>query len=163
MTIATSRPGLTLRRIDGSDAAELLRLVRKNRAHLTAFGDYGDLAKANLTGIQAMLETDLASKYPFAVVHDGMIIGRVDLIPVDPPNYAIGYWLAEAATGQGYAAASVNALIEYARIHLGASDIYAGVTHGNVKSATLLERAGFRRAADFDTYARFHLHLIAPE
>lgn len=42
---------------------------------------------------------------------------------------------------------------------LAATDIYAGVTHGNDKSAALLERVGFRFPQRFEDYTRYHLHL----
>ncbi len=62
------------------------------------------------------------------------LIGRVDLVPVDPPSYVIGYWLGEESTGRGYATAACRAVIDYAQQFLLASDIFAGVTHGNKRS-----------------------------
>jgi RimJ/RimL family protein N-acetyltransferase len=81
------------------------------------------------------------------------------LVPVDPPRYGCGFWLAEPATGQGVASAAVGALVEYAARELAASDVFAGVTHGNSRSVAVLERSGFRRSDHFDTYDRFHRRL----
>ncbi|HLU57581.1 MAG TPA: hypothetical protein VKZ81_19165 [Pseudonocardia sp.] len=40
---------------------------------------------------------------------------------------------------------------------LGATDVYAGVGHGNVRSAALLARLGLTPVARFESYTRFHL------
>jgi ribosomal-protein-serine acetyltransferase len=85
----------------------------------------------------------------------GSLIGRADLVPVDPPRYGLGYWLGEEATGHGYATAAVRALLDHAR-SLGATDVLAGVTHGNDRSVALLRRLGFARVAEFDAYDRYH-------
>ncbi|UXN74750.1 GNAT family N-acetyltransferase [Devosia sp. A8/3-2] len=107
------------------------------------------------------LEAELAigdhSNLRFGLLLKGELIGRIDLVPVDPPKYGLGYWLAEKATGKGYATAALQALIGFARSDLNATDIYAGVTRGNLRSEALLERAGFLPVADFDSYRRFHL------
>jgi len=76
-------------------------------------------------------------------------------VPVDPPRYGLGYWLAEDATGHGYATAAVRALLDHART-LQATDVLAGVTHGNDRSVALLRRLGFARVAEFDSYDRYH-------
>lgn len=51
------------------------------------------------------------------------------------------------------------ALLDHARDGLGATDVFAGVTHGNTPSVALLRRLGFDVAADLDGYTRFHLSL----
>lgn len=41
-----------------------------------------------------------------------------------------------------------------ARVVLSATDVYAGVTHGNIASVNLLQRLGFTPVAQFDTHTR---------
>lgn len=37
--------------------------------------------------------------------------------------------------------------------------MYAGVSHGNTASERVLERNGFERVSQFDTYDRFHRRM----
>ena len=156
--LATSIPGLALRKAAADDAAALFALVQQNRIHLTALGDYAELVAMSPTDIEADLSA--GKTLAFCIMHEQAIVGRADLIAVDPPRYGIGYWLAPAATGRGFATAAVRTLADHARSELGASDLYAGVTHGNIRSVAVLERAGFRHVTDFERYARFHLALV---
>lgn len=157
--IDTVIPNLVLRALCASDAPALHRLVEDNAAHLTAHGDYGDLVAATLDDMVHALAGQANEPLCFGLLANDQLVGRLDLVPVDPPRYSIGYWLAEDATGKGYATAAILATCAYARDDLGASDIFAGVTHANHKSAAALERAGFRKVETFERYARFHLSL----
>ena len=47
-------------------------------------------------------------------------------VPVDPPRFGLGYWLAVDVTGCGVATAAVWALLEHAPAGLGATDVFAG-------------------------------------
>lgn len=51
---------------------------------------------------------------------------RIDLVPVDPPKYGIGYWLGETHTGRGLATAACQEVLELARDQLAATDLFAG-------------------------------------
>lgn len=46
---------------------------------------------------------------------------------------------------------------EHAAQALGATDIFAGATHANDRSAALLERLGFEPVAEFENHTRFRL------
>jgi ribosomal-protein-serine acetyltransferase len=81
------------------------------------------------------------------------------VLPVDPPQYGFSYWVDHDATGNGYTTAACAGVLDYARSQLGASDVYAGVVHGNDASVALLRRLGFAVSAEFDEYTRFHLRL----
>lgn len=154
-TLHTDIPHLVLRDLTSADAAALYALLRRNRDHLTAHGDYREQVDASLPTLAAELADN--AKQRFGIFLEGELIGRTDLIPVDPPRYSMGYWLARSATGKGYATAAVIALTRYAFAERGATDIYAGVTHGNGTSERLLYRLGFVPAATFQTYTRFRL------
>jgi RimJ/RimL family protein N-acetyltransferase len=95
----------------------------------------------------------------FAVMLNGELVGRVDLNPVDPPKYAIGYWIDEPHNGRGVGSAAVGLAIEHARSTSSATDLYAGVVSDNRASITVLERNGFTRVAELDTHIRYHLPL----
>lgn len=156
--IVTAIPGLLLRPLGSTDAPDLSRAIAENRAHLTAFGDYAELTSMSLDQLAAELSTT-DNKQRFGIFDGGQLIGRADLIAIEPPNYGIGYWLAAHATGKGYATAAVAALTNHARHIPGAATLYAGVTHGNSKSMAVLERVGFQRAATFEHHTRYQLTL----
>jgi RimJ/RimL family protein N-acetyltransferase len=155
----TALPGLVLRELGTAYAEAFYALVQNNRAHLTAFGDFERETAAPLGKWIAEFATRPVEGRRFGIFLQERLIGRVDLVAVDPPKYSVGYWLAKEAVGRGYATAAIAALAALARDELGASDIYAGVTHGNIRSESLLERLGFVRVARFERYTRFHLPL----
>lgn len=137
----------------------LYNLVQENHAHLTAHGDYADLVATSLEQLTMELRRPASENLRFGIFLRQQLIGRMDLTPVAPPRYGLGYWLAQNATGKGYATAALQALLGYARIKLEASDIFAGVTHGNSRSSAVLERVGFAPMERFETYTRFHKAL----
>lgn len=154
--LPTDLPGLTLRHLNADDAPAYHALLTANRAHLTQHGDYQEETAKDLAAVTADLTRPGDLRY--GVWHDDTLIGRADLVAVAPPRYSLGYFLAETATGRGYATAACRAIIDLA-VRLGATDVYAGVTHGNKASAAVLERAGLHQVAEFDTYVRYHRAL----
>lgn len=155
MVLTTSRPGLALRQLTPADALILFDVLQSNRIHLTAHGDYTEQVAASVEAIAAELSTSDQSTR-FGVFHDATLIGRIDVVAVDPPRYSLGYWLSASHTGQGLATAAVRAAIEYAFNQCAATDIFAGVTHGNERSVALMRRLGFDAIEQFETYTRFH-------
>ncbi|MFF5506192.1 GNAT family N-acetyltransferase [Streptomyces roseolus] len=159
--LATRVPGLTLCVLTAGRADEYFALIDRNRAHLTQHGDYEALAASDYETAHAELLQDPSPSLRCGVLLHGALVGRVDLVAVDPPKYSLGYWLDHAATGQGYATAACRALIEYGATVWGATDVFAGVTHGNAKSGAVLTRLGFEVAEVFETYTRYHRALAA--
>lgn len=153
MMIGTEKPELHLRGLGQADAENLHRLIQENHAHLTAHGDYAKLAATSLDDLRA--ELAVPNSLRFGLFVNDSLVGCMDLIAVDPPRYGLGYWLARNATGRGYATTALNALLSYAAQSLGATEVFAGVTHGNAASEAVLRRAGFAEVARFDTYTRF--------
>lgn len=155
--IATERPELRLQWLDEGHAGSLHKLLQENRSHLTEHGDFREQVSMSLDALRTYLRA--ANGLRFGMFARSELVGQIDLVPVEPPRYGLGYWLAKDATGRGYATAAVKAVVAYAATELGASDIYAGVTHGNVRSEALLRRAGFVTVDRFSTYTRFHRSL----
>lgn len=155
--LACPDPALVLSDLTAADSEDYYELVQRSRAHLTAYGDYADVVVASLAAVREELSRLPTGRHRLAVRYDGRLAGRIDLIAVDPPRYSIGYWLGVDAVGRGLATQACGRLIEYAGTELGATEIYAGVTHGNERSVALLTRLGFDRAERFDGYTRFRL------
>lgn len=158
--LATALETVRLRELVADDAGEYHALVRASRTHLTAHGDYGEEVAASLDDVLGGFSQAPALPTRFGVLDEGRLVGRVDLVPVDPPRFGLGYWLAPHATGKGYATVSVAALLDHAAGALGATDVFAGVTHGNASSEAVLRRLGFEQVAAFDTYVRWHRSLV---
>jgi RimJ/RimL family protein N-acetyltransferase len=88
------------------------------------------------------------------------LIGRVDFGPVAPPHYSIEYWIDAAQTGRGYVTIACRAVLRHAADVLNATAVFGGVTHGNAKSVAVLERLGFARVAESDSYTRFRVDFF---
>lgn len=155
--LTTPVVGLVLQELTVAYARTYYSVLDRNRAHLSRHGDYQDEANAT----EAWVAEHLTHPAPdrFGIWLDEHLVGRVDLVHAAPPRYGLGYWLSKEATGHGYATTACATLIDYAQSQRGATDIFAGVTHGNHRSVALLQRLGFQPIADFDTYTRFHRRL----
>lgn len=149
-------PPFELRELTIDDADAYYGVLDRNRAHLTQHGDYAAEGAATPESVRDHLESTWAPSLRFGIWLGDDLIGRVDLIAVNPPRYSIGYWIGAGHTGEGFVTEACRQLIDRART-LGATEIYAGVTHGNDKSVAVLDRLRFGRVADFETYSRFRL------
>lgn len=157
--IPTQTPGLVLRELTLDDADAYYALLDRNRKHLSRLGDYRAESAATPAWVRDHLGEDPGLSLRYGIRLNGALIGRIDLIAVSPPRYGTGYWLCASQVGAGHATAAGAALYGYAAQELGATDIFAGVTHGNDKSVALLRRLGFEPVADFADYTRFRLAL----
>lgn len=158
--LSTARSGLVLRELTTTDAKDYYALVDANRRHLTRRGDYAGMATTTFEQVFESLCHPTTDNTRLGVWLEGVLIGRVDLNPINPPNYVLGVWLGEAATGHGYATDACRTAIDFARSRLGATDMWAGITHGNEPSVALFGRLGFERVAELEHHSRFHLALI---
>lgn len=146
---------ISLRRLGVGDAELLHSMLQRNAEHLTQRGDFTDEVALTLDEVRARL-TDAIVR--FAIEDDGRPVGHLALVPVDPPHWTVGYWVAADHVGRGVCTAAVRLALDEARA-LGAIDLYAGVTHGNEPSVAVLRKLGFEVAADLDTYTRFRIDL----
>ena len=80
---------------------------------------------------------------------DGRLIGDIGLHFVDEHQMEIGYTLAPAAWGKGYALEAVSAVIDYLFTVRGKHRITGSVDPDNERSIRLLKNLGFRQEAHF--------------
>ncbi len=160
--IATEILDVRLIELTPDDAGAYYDLISRNRDHLTQYGDYAPMKQATLESITRSLNDPPGAHRRFGIWLRDTLVGRVDVSPRLPGHFVIGYWLGSEYTGKGYATLACKALIQYARDHLGATDIFAGVTKGNAASEAVLGRLGFRPIADKGMYTRFRLRLPRP-
>lgn len=157
LRLRTARPGLVLVGLSEDDADAYYELLDRNREHLSRLGDYQEEKDATPEWVAAHLRLVHDGSLRLGVHLAGRLIGRVDLVAVDPPKYALGYWLDHCHLRQGIATVACSAVIDYARETVAATELFAGVTHGNDASVALLGRLGFRPVVAFERYTRFHL------
>lgn len=89
---------------------------------------------------------------------DGQRIGRVGLFTVRSASAPeplrgrreIGWMLAEAAQGQGYAAEAARAALAHGFSELGLPEIYSQTSDSNGPSTRMMQRLGFARRSDLD-------------
>jgi RimJ/RimL family protein N-acetyltransferase len=154
LTIALHIDGVALRSLAPGDAKAYRALLQRNDDHLGP--NYADDIAASEAEQAARFAGNPDPPLMFGIVADGILIGRIDLVAVDPPRFGLGYWVSKERAHEGIASAAVAAIVDYAHQPLGATDVYAGVSHGNTASERVLDRNGFERIARFDAYDRFH-------
>ena len=70
-------------------------------------------------------------------------IGYVQLVPIGEGNWEIGYHVAKAFTGKGYATEAVEAVLDWALNQSGIRQVEAETEWENRKSQRVLEKCGF--------------------
>ena len=159
LVLATSIADVQLRELTVAQARELFALIQRNRAHLTQYGDYEDLAAASLSEIEQYFLDPPDANIRMGIWRRDELMGRVDLNPVAPEVFVLGYWLGSAYTGNGYMTEACRALIDHARSTLGAREFWAGVRHTNPKSQAVVERLGFSVYENLPERARMRLEM----
>ena len=70
-------------------------------------------------------------------------IGYVQFVPVDDGNWEIGYHVAKAYTGKGYATEAVSAFLPVMAKRAGVAEVYGIRLLENKASGRVLEKCGF--------------------
>ncbi len=81
----------------------------------------------------------------YAVIRrqDGRNIGYVQMVPLPEGKWEIGYHIAKACTGCGYAAEAVKAFLPVMASSLGLKEVYGICLKDNTASRRVLEKCGF--------------------
>lgn len=143
-------PRLLIRRLHESDAPTLV--AYRNDPQVMKFQSWSPAdevqARESIASL-ATLEPGDPSGFQFAIaLQAGNVhIGDLYLRPLewDARQAELGYTLARAYQGQGYAAEAVWALLDYCFTTLSLHRVIAITACENVDSIKLLERLGFRR------------------
>jgi ribosomal-protein-alanine N-acetyltransferase len=142
-----------LERLRDDHAPELLRFETENRSYFARsipdrgddyFAEFGDRHKW-------LLELQDAGTDHFHVILDGdRIIGRVNLVEAANGSAALGYRIAESATGKGLATWAVREACPLARTQYALTRLTAKTTTDNLASQKVLLRTGFHQTGDTD-------------
>lgn len=128
-------------------APEVLAFERANRAYFGAFiSDRGD---AFFEEFDARFDLMLAEQeagtcaFHVLVADDGSVLGRFNLFDIRDGVADVGYRVAQRASGQGVATATVEQLARVAETTYGVHTLRAAVADTNVASQRVLTKAGF--------------------
>jgi ribosomal-protein-serine acetyltransferase len=139
-----------LRVLRAEDAAELFALTNANRAYLRAWLPWVDVVRVEADSasfIEATVAQRAAGLGPtFAILRDGAIAGIIGFRAIDRVNRVgeVGYWLAEAAQGNGTMTACCRFVVRYAFLTLDLNRVEIAAGTDNLRSRAIPERLGFK-------------------
>jgi [ribosomal protein S5]-alanine N-acetyltransferase len=136
-----------------TDARTLAQLYSENRDFLAPLEPLRPDAFYTFEGQRRHIAqlTDRRSAgtaYPFVMVAGGRLVGAINLSNVVRGAFQscnVGYWVAEAYNGRGYATVALAQVCERAFGDLGLHRIEAGTLLHNVASQRVIEKNGFTR------------------
>jgi aminoglycoside 6'-N-acetyltransferase len=146
MILSTAR--LTLRRFSSGDAAALsaYRSVPEVARYQSWDAPYSLEQATGTVRSFADGDPEQAGWFQYAIDLDGVLIGDIGLNLADNLRQAdLGFTLAPAYQGQGYAAEAVGALLDHLFLVKDLHRVSAECDARNEASARLLERLGFER------------------
>lgn len=82
--------------------------------------------------------------YPVLLL-DGTNIGYVQAVPMDDDKWEVGYHIAKAYAGNGYATEAVKAFLPVIMKELGIAEILGICVAENIASIKVLEKTGFTK------------------
>ena len=105
-----------------------------------------DEARQTLAFLISQYErTDGPLVYPIIRKQDGSNIGYVQIVPMEDGNCEVGYHIAKAYAGNGYATEAVKAFLPKIMKKLDIKEILGICVAENIASIKVLEKAGFTK------------------
>jgi ribosomal-protein-alanine N-acetyltransferase len=149
-----------LRALRRDDAPLLQQLRVGNRAFLRPWEPERDESFFTLDAAERAIDSQEADRaadrgYAFGIFAGDELVGYVNLNAVVRgvfQNAYLGYAVAEAANGRGYATTAVREATRIAFEELGLHRVQAAVVPRNAASIRVLEKAGFRREGLAERY-----------
>lgn len=135
------------------DAVPLAELLQINREFLAPWEPIRPDEYFTVDGQQSAIQEALEgyegkTTVPYVIIEHGQIVGRVTLSNVVRGPFQscnLGYWVASAHNGRGFATTAVRDIMVVGFVELGLHRIEAGTLLHNVPSQRVLERNGFAR------------------
>jgi ribosomal-protein-alanine N-acetyltransferase len=160
---ATRQPRLQLR----TERLTLRPFEVSDAARVTEIGSVWEVARmlrmapwpTSLEINRAWLATHAAewragTAYRFAIVHRGRLIGCVDVDEIEAGEGVLGYWLAPAAWGQGFALEAARAAVRFTFERVGLQRLRSGHALDNPASGRVLLRLGFAPTGETRVWSR---------
>ena len=93
-----------------------------------------------------------AHKYNYSIFLNLALIGGVSFILIDDECYELGFWLGENFWGNGYATEAAKGLLSHIFENEKNPKITSGYLQGNIASANVLSKLGFKKTGEVETY-----------
>lgn len=144
MNIKTERLTITKFTMDMAPAVHVNSLDEDNRAFTPdEVFETLEIAEDTVSFLMSVYENgDGPLVYP-VVLTDGTNIGYVQAVPMDDGSWEIGYHIAKAYTGKGYATEAVKSFLPVIMEKLGITEMLGICVAENKASIKVLENAGF--------------------
>ncbi|MEE1060231.1 MAG: GNAT family N-acetyltransferase [Ruminococcus sp.] len=146
MNIKTDRLEITKFTMDMAEAVHLNSLDDDNREfNPNEVFDTVEIAQETVEFLMSVYENgDGPLVYP-VLLPDGTNIGYVQAVPMDDDKWEIGYHIAKAYTGKGYATEAVKAFLPVIMKKLDINEMLGICVAENAASIKVLEKAGFEK------------------
>lgn len=153
---------VSIRLVRPDDAETLSRLETENRQYMLSGGPVRPDHYVTVAGqrelVAALLDGHRAGTCaPFVIERSGELVGRIILNGIVRgalQSAAVGYWVAEHASGQGIASRALRLVVAHAFDDLGLHRLQAETTLTNHASARILTKAGFEQYGVARDYLR---------
>jgi RimJ/RimL family protein N-acetyltransferase len=137
-----------IRQWEIGDAANLAKALSNKNIHnnLRDGLPYPYTEKDAVNFIQAMLDCDKNTTYPFAITVDNEVVGSIGVFRkenVHSRTAEMGYYIAEPFWGKGIGTCAVKAICNYIFNHTDIIRIFADPFAYNTASCRILEKSGF--------------------
>lgn len=143
MRIETARLVITELTIDM--AADIQRQSQDEATRRFVPDEVFDTLEAAQKAVRALIEAYRSPEGPwvYAVLHQKVLVGYVQLCRIEA-GWEIGYHIAEACRGRGFAAESVRGFLPAAMERWGMDRVWGVVDERNAASCRVLEKCGFK-------------------
>ena len=144
---------VSIRRFEPADAQQVLDLRTSNREFFRPWEPIRPEISFTLDAIRAEMELavglwERGEGYVFGIfAAAGDLVGGISLrnvVRAAWQNATLGYWIAEAYNGKGYATEAVKLATRFAFDHAHLHRVQAGTLLHNIGSQRVLEKAGYR-------------------
>ncbi|MDR0976188.1 MAG: GNAT family N-acetyltransferase [Prevotellaceae bacterium] len=137
---------IALRPLAEKHVEEIYQTICRERAYLRVWLPFVD-ATDNVDFTRKYVRSVLLTPDPqFAIFYKETFVGLIGFKGIDAANKRteIGYWMSQHASGKGIMTLSTAKLVEYAFTTMKMHRVQIRVAVGNVRSARIPERLGFR-------------------
>ena len=146
MNIKTERVEITKFTLDMAETVHINSLDEDNRKfNPNEVFETVEIAKDTVEFLMSVYESnDEPLVYP-VLLKDGTNIGYVQAVPMDDGKWEVGYHIAKAYAGKGYATEAVSAFLPVIMKKLGITEILGICVAENIASIKVLEKVGFTK------------------
>lgn len=100
------------------------------------------------------------SEYPFAIEHQGEMVGCVGLNRETDGLFHLGYWIGMPYWGKGFATEAAHGAIAFAFDELGEPEVKSGHYADNHASGRVMTKLGFRYAKESMRFSKARGHAV---